>query len=613
MKSSFLAIRKKKPKGTIIKKSKSNLNKSEFQILTEAESVMKRPEVLLGPVKRQDKIFHLYSEKIKAFEAKNFSFSTGFFKLFDEVVTNAVDVWERNNKSLKTIKINVTDEYIECIDDGSGFEQKKIKHEGKTFYDVQWAFSKISAGSNFSDKSRTTVGLNGVGASLLSFLSSLCEVKTRKKGSQVYNQTFSNHGSKISKPKFTARGILGKSGTSVKLYPDMSAFKLPNTLLREYLPLYREHIRILSMLYPTIKFVFNGEKISFSQKDFINGWLDQEIIFKEESKGYSIAFGLSETPKNFYTVNSKEITAYTEFETLKISIFNELRAKLNKKYKLNVARNSWFYDNVSIIGMFRGLNVRFEGGNSKDVLYSVDTEKISETTIQKITQKLFTNKTLIDDFLDFHQSKDLSTAKKDLKKLSKKFIAKMVEASGKRWQDKILIITEGQSAQGAFSQVRDPKVHSLLPLKGKTPNVTNMTITDVLKNEEYQNIISAMGLEDGTKSLKHSKLYIATDQDCDGLHIRILLINFFAKFFPEMIIENRLFVLESPLYEYTLKGKVCYSYKDTPPKSAKNISYFKGLGSNSKSANEEIMNNPKLIPVVNIKEINKVLKRIYPK
>ena len=187
----------------------------------------------------------------------------------------------------------------------------------------------------------------------------------------------------------------------------------------------------------------------------------------------------------------------------------------------------------------------------------------------------------------------------------------MVDISVK--DDESFVLSNGlishNSATGGFNIVRDATIHSLLPIKGKTLNVSNESLATVFKNDKYKWIISAIQL--GTPNqLRHGKVYIATDQDCDGLHIRILLIQFFAKFFPWFIEEGRLFIIEAPLYRYELNGKKIYT-KDEPPKNAKNVKYYKGLGSMDKMANREMLNNPILIPIINVEEITKFYKEIY--
>jgi len=167
------------------------------------------------------------------------------------------------------------------------------------------------------------------------------------------------------------------------------------------------------------------------------------------------------------------------------------------------------------------------------------------------------------------------------------------------------------SAAGAFRNVRNSKIHSILPLKGKVPNVKKLTLKEVLKNPSYQNIIGSLRLTGDNSDLRHGKVYIATDTDPDGKHIRILLIQFFAKFFPEFIDEGRLFILNSPLYEYKLNKTLKYSYGEKPPPEATDISYFKGLGSNTKTANKEIMENPKLLLIKDSKELKKIYRELY--
>jgi DNA gyrase subunit B len=180
--------------------------------------------------------------------------------------------------------------------------------------------------------------------------------------------------------------------------------------------------------------------------------------------------------------------------------------------------------------------------------------------------------------------------------------------------DKSFVLSNGvishNSARGAFQPVRDKMIHSLIPLKGKCKNVYRLTLPQVIKNKEYENLIKAVHL--GTPdNLRHGTVWIATDADPDGAHIRVLLIQFFSKFFPWFIEQNRLAVLNTPKYSYKIGKTVCYSFNDEIPKDAKDIKFFKGLGSLTKDAVKYSINNPQLITIKNVEEINKVYNEIY--
>jgi DNA gyrase/topoisomerase IV subunit B len=373
--------------------------------------------------------------------------------------------------------------------------------------------------------------------------------------------------------------------------------------------LFKEYIRNLSALYPKIRFTFNGEKITCSKKEIYDAVLDDHVVYKS-NKG-EFAFGFSKTDKrDVIFVNSKQVSSFEKFDLFKSQIFTFVKNALNKKHDLSVYLNTWFNENVSAVVFLRGTNVRFRN-QTKDVLVSYDsTEKefLSEHPA-KVATAFLKDKALVERFLDFYSKKNHDEAKTKLKKAKNEFVEKLTEATGPI-DKKILLICEGDSAKSVFNPVRDKNVHSILPMKGKPSNVFKLSLTEVVKNREFFNIISSIHLGDRSH-LRHSKAYIVSDADSDGLHIRILLIQFFVKFFPWFVEEGRLFVMEAPRYKYKLDGKVVYSTEEEPPDEAKNVEYYKGLGSMDKESVRHMLDNPKLIKIEDVKDLNSTYNVLY--
>ena len=148
-----------------------------------------------------------------------------------------------------------------------------------------------------------------------------------------------------------------------------------------------------------------------------------------------------------------------------------------------------------------------------------------------------------------------------------------------------LFITEGDSASGSITKARDVQLQGVFSLKGKPLNSFGLTRKVVYENEEFNLIQAALGIEDDLEDLRYNQVVIATDADVDGMHIRLLLITFFLQFFPEVIRQGHLFVLQTPLFRVRNKKKTFYCYDDAEREAAiktlgKNpeITRFKGLG-----------------------------------
>jgi topoisomerase IV subunit B len=148
-----------------------------------------------------------------------------------------------------------------------------------------------------------------------------------------------------------------------------------------------------------------------------------------------------------------------------------------------------------------------------------------------------------------------------------------------------LFITEGDSASGSITKSRDVNTQAVFSLRGKPLNSYGMSKKIVYENEEFNLLQAALNIEDSLEDLRYNNIVIATDADVDGMHIRLLLITFFLQFFPELIKEGHLYILQTPLFRVRDKKETHYCYSETERKQAINslkgkpeITRFKGLG-----------------------------------
>jgi topoisomerase-4 subunit B len=155
----------------------------------------------------------------------------------------------------------------------------------------------------------------------------------------------------------------------------------------------------------------------------------------------------------------------------------------------------------------------------------------------------------------------------------------------KRRADTTVFLTEGDSASGSITKCRDVESQAVFSLRGKPLNTFGLTKKVVYENEEFALLQAALGIEDDIESLRFNRVVIATDADVDGMHIRLLLLTFFLQFFPELIREGHLFILQTPLFRVRNKKKTIYCYDDDEREAAMKelgrnpeITRFKGLG-----------------------------------
>jgi len=183
------------------------------------------------------------------------------------------------------------------------------------------------------------------------------------------------------------------------------------------------------------------------------------------------------------------------------------------------------------------------------------------------------------------------------------------EKNEKRF-DTVMFITEGDSASGSITKARNPELQAVFSLRGKPLNSFGLTKKIVYENEEFNLLQHALNIENGLEDLRYNKIIIATDADVDGMHIRLLLLTFFLQFFPDLVREGHLYILETPLFRVRNKKETIYCYSDEERQKAisklspkPEITRFKGLGEISPNEFENFIGeNIRLEPVILEKE-----------
>jgi topoisomerase-4 subunit B len=159
------------------------------------------------------------------------------------------------------------------------------------------------------------------------------------------------------------------------------------------------------------------------------------------------------------------------------------------------------------------------------------------------------------------------------------------DKKGDRKEETMIFITEGDSASGSITKSRDVQTQAVFSLRGKPLNSFGLTKKIVYENEEFNLLQHALNIEDGLEGLRYRKIIIATDADVDGMHIRLLLLTFFLQFFPDLVRQGHVFILETPLFRVRNKKETIYCYSEEERLAAieklgskPEITRFKGLG-----------------------------------
>ena len=398
-----------------------------------------------------------------------------------------------------------------------------------------------------------------------------------------------------------------RNGTEISFVPDHSIF-LNFKFRKEYI---ERMLRNYAYLNPGLKIIFNGETF-FSEnglKDLLNEELEGEILYpivhiKEEDIEVAITHSdKSQTETYFSFVNGQNTTqGGTHLNAFREAYVKTIREFFNKNFEAADVRKS-------IIAAI-SINVEepvFES-QTKTKLGSNDIGPNGPTVRTFIIDFL---KKKLDDFL--HKNPEVAEAiqrkiiisereRKELSGIQKlaRERAKKVSLHNKKLRDcrqhyndqkalrkaeTQIFITEGDSASGSITKSRDVETQAVFSLRGKPLNCYGLTKRVVYENEEFNLLQAALNIEDSMEDLRYNQVIIATDADVDGMHIRLLMITFFLQFFPDLIKNGHLYILQTPLFRVRNKKETRYCYSDAERLKAldelgKNpeITRFKGLG-----------------------------------
>ena len=516
----------------------------------------------------------------------------GIYILLKEIIDNSVD--EFVMKAGKRIEIKMDDGKVSIRDFGRGIPLGKVID----------AVSKMNTGGKYDSKAfKKSVGLNGVGTKAVNALSDFFRVKSVRDG-RMKMAEFSRG---VIKENFPETDSSDRNGTEITFIPDSEIF-LNFKFRKEYV---ERMLRNYAYLNPGLTIVFNGEKF-FSEnglKDLLEEELESDILYpivhlKEEDIEVAITHSdKSQTETYFSFVNGQNTTqGGTHLNAFREAFVKTIREFYNKNFEAADIRKS-IIAAVSI----KVIEPVFES-QTKTKLGSNEIEP-GGITVRTFIIDFLKNK--LDNFL--HKNPETAEAilkkiiisereRKELSGIQKlaRERAKKVSLHNKKLRDcrqhyndqkaarkseTMIFITEGDSASGSITKSRDVETQAVFSLKGKPLNCYGLTKKVVYENEEFNLLQAALNIEESLEDLRYNHVIIATDADVDGMHIRLLMITFFLQFFPDLIKNGHLFILQTPLFRVRNKKETRYCYSDQERLKALNdlgknpeITRFKGLG-----------------------------------
>lgn len=586
----------------------------KYQKLTDIEHVLLRPFMYIGSITPHTGDQYLYDgEKIWKEEVE---YNPGFIKLFDEIISNAVDEHRRNPK-LNQIEVTVDlNQNQITVRDNGGIPV--VKHPVHKEWVPEMIFSNMKAGSNFDDtEKRIVAGTNGVGSSVTNIFSREFSVSTCD-GTNRFDQVFSNNMHDRTKPQISPakRGF-----TEISYLPDLKRFGMKEI---DELSLFIMFKRCLDVAACNNKVtvVFNRIDSDLKKKSYTLRFktfeeyikLYSTEFFYEESDDWKIAFAKADSGfTNVSFVNSVQTKdGGTHVEYITNQLIADLREMIKKKHKVEVKPND-IRNYLSVFIECTVVNSSFSSQTKEKLITEPKDFGTKHVISEKLVKAVFKSD-IIASVLDWIEKKDLAQERAELRKLNnnldKTKILKLIDAQKKGDRGTcILGIYEGLSALSAVRKFRDTQTQGAFPLKGKFINVSEMRSSEIIKNDEAVQLMASLGLRLGEepKGLRYGRIYIYTDADPDGNHIAASLINFFNRFWPELFDHGRVYKVMTPLV-VAKKAKEHLNFytneefdewmKKTSAKGW-SVEYKKGLGALEDDEYNEIIKSPKIVQIKN--------------
>lgn len=514
----------------------------------------------------------------------------GIYILIKEVIDNSIDEFVMGNG--RNIDLSIRGNEVKVRDYGRGIPLGKVVD----------AVSKMNTGGKYDSKAfKKSVGLNGVGTKAVNALSSYFKVDSVR-DEKIKSAEFSR-GNLTEEHK--EESTTTRKGTRVTFIPDEEIFKnykfkfeFVDKMLWNYAYLNRGLV-----------INFNGERYQSENglKDLLERNIDEAPLYPViHLEGEDIEVAITHTHsygEDYYSFVNGQYTPQggTHQAAFRETIVKVIRDHYGKTFDAQDVRTS-----ITAAISVKVMEPVFES-QTKTKLGSQDVGPegpsmrsfVNDFMSRSLDNYLHKNPEVADKLLKkIQQSERERKEMAGVKKLAKDR-AKKANLHNKKLRDcrvhlgdkndrhleTSIFICEGDSASGSITKIRDVNTQAVFSLKGKPLNTFGLTKKVVYENEEFNLLQAALNIEEGIENLRYNKVVIATDADVDGMHIRLLLMTFFLQFFPEIVKQGHLFVLQTPLFRVRNKKETIYCYSEEERQAAvaklgkaNEITRFKGLG-----------------------------------
>lgn len=582
-----------------------------YKKLSQREHVLHRPNMYIGEVKKS--LEEMWVFRDNRMVKKMVEYSPGFLKVFDEVLTNALDHSNRD-PTVDKIKLDYNVETGEITVYNTGMGIPVVVHKEHNMYVPELIFANLLSSSNYDDnEKRTGAGVNGLGVKLANIYSKRFVVETLDserglKFVQQFTENMQNKGT----PKITKNS--GKSYTKVTFLPDYKRFHMSGLDEDAVALLNKRIVDCIACTNKNVNVFLNGEKLKGK------GLLDYAKFFFDEDQAKMFHESVVQKVSGTEFVWEYIVCPYDKFEHVSFvngnstyqggkhvdhivyQITSKVKALLETKKKLKDVKPAMIRERIFLFLRATVVNPQFSSQTKEHLTTQSKDFGCRVEVSDKLIEKLWKS-SIVEDLVEFYKIKEsLELAKQtDGKKKNKIYVPKLDDATWAgtpRSDSCTLILTEGDSAK-TFAlwgrSVVGIEKYGVYPLKGKVLNVRDASTQQLINNEEINNIKQILGLKQGkdykdTSELRYGKVMILTDADVDGSHIKGLIMNMFHFWWPSLLHLNYIQTLKTPIVK-AIKGQRVVEFftqqdydkwRETANTSGYQIRYYKGLGTSKR-------------------------------
>jgi DNA topoisomerase-2 len=586
----------------------------KYKVMDEIIHILERPGMYIGSTYNELKKHLLYKpSENKIVEIENVTYNAGLIKLFDEVFTNSIDERRRKSKlfHIDEINVEVFKNGTIIISDNGGIPV--VIHKETNVYLPVMIFGMLRTSSNYSSD-RDGAGINGIGSKISNIYSKYFRVTTSD-GKNTIDVQWSDNMRKIDFENVTPN-TKSYHGSKFEYQIELSRFELS--------ALDMSTIRIIQKRCIDGAAANPGLKINF-KTDIGDGVLDSSWLFNSFEEFVDLHLDKSKIQKtaqhliddivvttnigvNYSFVNGAVCidTDGTHFKKVRKQITDKILEVLKKKDIELITEND-IKNKISIFINASLTNPDYSSQTKEKLTSKIPTDKL------KLTKAFLTSletSHIVEELVDYYNIKYLQEEKKKLKKLNGLLKTtkskKLITCSNKIGNNNELWLFEGTSAANGFETYRNPVNMACYQLRGKVKNTLNLSKEDIVNNIELREIIAVLGLQfndpkGNLKNCKFGKIIFGTDMDHDGNHICGLLLTFFAKNFPELFIDGRIYRAISPIVIAAKGDNELFYYtieefeQDKKNLKGYELAYIKGLGSLEDHHYDQMLNNQRLM------------------